>query len=141
MQGELLVPVGQRAAGKTDLENVSVEFGDLGPPAAQHLLSEQTGVATARKDGIGIVVNHHPIVTPQHHHGDRRAHEDADRRAQAHRPLRDGTQAGGGPVETGDQVAKLAATRQKRQFCIRNRRGDSHLRSSRLTPAHDLTAP
>ena len=71
MEGELLVPVGKRAAGKAHLHHMIIEVGDFGPAFAD-LAAQKPGMAAAREHRIGIVVDHDAVRAPQQHDGDRR---------------------------------------------------------------------
>jgi hypothetical protein len=97
-QGQLLVLVRQRAAGKAHAHHVVVEVGDLGPALA-HFRTEQCGMTAPGEDRVRIVVNHDALLAPQQHDGHGRQQEHARDGAQALRPALERTEAGRGPVE------------------------------------------
>ena len=97
MECELLVLVGEGAAGEPDPHHVVVEGGDLGP-ALPHLGADQFGMPAGREDGVGDVVEHDAVLAPQHHHGHGGAEHDRGRGPEALRLSVDGAERGLGPV-------------------------------------------
>ncbi len=113
MKRHFLVAIRQRLARKPDLHHVVVEIGDLGPSLAD-LAAQEPGMAPTGKAGIGVVVDHDPVGSPEKDDRDRRVDEEADDRLQALRPVRDRGQ-GRRPVVSRDQSGHFAASGQERQ--------------------------
>jgi hypothetical protein len=67
MEGQLLIAVGQGAAGQAHAQDLVVEGGELGP-AFTHLAGEQARVTSPRQDGVRVVVEHHPVGAPEQGH-------------------------------------------------------------------------
>ncbi|WP_370644661.1 recombinase family protein [Methylorubrum sp. B1-46] len=111
MECELLVLVGEGAAGEPDPHHVVVEGGDLGP-ALPHLGADQFGMPAGREDGVGDVVEHDAVLAPQHHHGHGGAEQSRGRGPEALRPSVDGAERGLGPVPRRDKLAAAAAGEQ-----------------------------
>ena len=103
VQRQLLVLVGQRAAGEADLHDVVVEVGDLGPALA-HLAAEQLRMAAAGEDRIGVVVDHDAVGAPQQHDRHRRRSRKPTMVFRLCPAPRSG-RASRRPVERGDQPA------------------------------------
>lgn len=63
IQGQLLILIAQRTARQPDPHHMVVEVGDLGPALA-HPRSQQFGMPLARKDRIGIIIDHDAVRAP-----------------------------------------------------------------------------
>ena len=121
---QVLIAIGERAAGEADLHDVVVEVGDL-RPAFAHRRAEQPRMPPAGEDRIGIVVDHRALLAPQRDDRDRRAQHQADGRLDRCRPAFDRAERRLRPVEGGNDVCKLAAPGQERQFGIGRRHGSA----------------
>ena len=107
-QHQFLVAIRQRAARETRGHDMPVEVGDF-RPAVFDRAAEQIGMPSAREDRVGVVVDHVAGLAPQQHQRHRRGEQQLDGGSQTARPVFDGAEAGGGPVECADALRHLPA--------------------------------
>ena len=113
MQCQFLIAVRQGVAGHTDLHDIVVELGDLGPPLA-NLASQQLRMSASGKDRIGIVVDHDAVFAPEQDNRHWRMEQYADRGFQALRPGFDRTKRFR-PVMTRYQLCRATAACKERR--------------------------
>ena len=106
-QYQLLVAVGEGAAGQAGVHHVAVEFGDF-RPAQLHRRTEQVRMAASGEHRVGVVVDHVAGTAPKHHQRHWRAEQELHGIAQAVRPAFQRPKLGGGPVEGADTLGHLA---------------------------------
>ena len=71
VQPKFAVFVGKRLSPMQDnLENMVVEIGDL-RPRFQNVATSQAGMAGTPEPGIGVIVDHDALGSPEHHDGNR----------------------------------------------------------------------
>ena len=92
VEHQLLVRELKGAAGQALGHDMAVEIRDLGP-TFQHLGAQQPRMPPAGKGGIGVVVDHDPVRSPEEDHRHGRAQEDVDGCSQALRPAIDRAEA------------------------------------------------
>ena len=110
----MLVAVEQRfSSAKDDIQDVSIEVGDLGP-AVDHVGPQKAWVAAARKFGVGVVVDHDAFGSPEHDHWQGRAQSYGRGDPDKSRPFGDGPKGGFAPRKLSDQVGDLSRLTRKR---------------------------
>ncbi|MNI40563.1 hypothetical protein D3C73_947880 [compost metagenome] len=97
-QHQLLAVIGQGTAGQAGIDHVAVELGDL-RPAQLNRGAQQIRMTPTGKDRIGVVVDHVPLMPPQHDNRYRRGQQHLHGAAQAGGPGLEWPQLGVAPVE------------------------------------------
>ena len=136
IQRQFLIAIGQRAASQSHPHHMIVEIRDLAPALA-HVRAQNLRMAMPGENRIGIVVDHHATLSPQHDDGNGGMQQQRGGGFQALRPCLDPAKRGLRPVKVTDQTGNRTVVTQKRKWrgsiaghtdilCAKDRRNASH---------------